>query len=394
MRGMQQVVRWGQQLDALGGRIGAFIAHAAPRRRVTAYLRAVVGGVDRRNGWQLAEQAGEATPYGMQRLMASASWDAERVRDDLRAYVVEHLGDPAGVLVIDETGFRKTGTKSPGVQRQYSGTAGRIENCQIGVFLSHATPRGYAFLDRALYVPKSWCEDRARCRTVGIPDTVAFGTKPALARVMLARALDAEVPAAWVAGDEVYGNDRALRQMLEQRAQPFVLAIKVNALLWTPEGSHAQRAGTIAAALPPTAWQVLSVGSGSKGPRAYRRAWTELTRLGEVPGQHARLVREALTAKTRGTVDRAYYLVFAPARTTRAAVAQVAGTRWTIEQGFEAAKQEVGLDESEVRQYDGWYRYITLALFVHAFLTVVRAQATPGKKGRRAGRPTRGRSSR
>ncbi|MDP2753888.1 MAG: IS701 family transposase [Nitrospirota bacterium] len=391
---MQQVVRWGQQLDALGGRIGAFIAHAAPRRRVTAYLRAVVGGVDRRNGWQLAEQAGEATPYGMQRLMASASWDAERVRDDLRAYVVEHLGDPAGVLVIDETGFLKKGTKSAGVQRQYSGTAGRIENCQIGVFLSYATPRGYAFLDRALYVPKSWCEDRARCRTAGIPDTVPFCTKPALARAMLARALDAEVPAAWVTGDEVYGNDRALRQMLEQRAQPFVLAIKVNALLWTPEESHAQRAGTIAAALPPTAWQVLRVGSGSKGPRAYRWAWTELTRLGEVPGQHALLVREALTANTRGTVDRAYYLVFAPARTTLAAVAQVAGTRWTIEQGFEAAKQEVGLDEYEVRKYDGWYRYITLALFAHAFLTVVRAQATPGKKGRRAGRPTRGRSSR
>jgi SRSO17 transposase len=392
----ESVTRWARQLDALHARLAPQFVRPEPRRRARAYLQTVLAGADRRNGWQLAEAAGEATPYGMQRLIASAAWDADAVRDDLRAYVVEHLGDASGVLIIDETGFLKKGNKSAGVQRQYSGTAGRIENCQIGVFLAYAAPRGYAFLDRELYLPEEWCADRARCRAAGIPDDVPFRTKPGLARRMLARALDAGVPAAWVTGDEVYGGDRRLRMMLEQRGQPFVLAVKCSEPLWHfgVPGRTQPRADAIAAALPAGAWHVLSAGAGSKGPRASRWAWADLARLGWPGWRHALLVRERLTPNAKGEYERAYYVVFAPVAARLAEVVRVAGTRWAVEQGFETAKQEVGLDEYEVRRYDAWYRYITLALFAHAFLAVLRARVTPRKRGIPGSRSARRRSSR
>src|SRR5215210_7060025 len=395
MLSVATVARWARQLDALHERIAPHFARPEPRRRARAYLHTLLAGAERRNGWQLAEAAGEATPYGMQRLIASAAWDADAVRDDLRAYVVEHLGDPAGVLVIDETGFLKKGDKSAGVERQYSGTAGRIENCQVGVFLAYAGPRGHAFIDRELYLPKQWCEDRARCREAGIPDEVPFRTKPELARRMLERALDAGVPAAWVTGDEVYGGDRRLRMTLEERGQPFVLAVKTSEPLWHfgVPGRAQPRADAIAATLPAHTWRVLSAGEGSKGPREYRWAWTDLVRLGWPGWRHALLVRERLRPNERGEYERAYYVVFAPKSAPLEEVVRVAGRRWAIEQGFEAAKQEVGLDQYEVRQYDAWYRYITLALFAHAFLAVVRAQAAPRKKGTRAGHSARRRSS-
>ncbi len=392
---LESVARWARQLDALHERIAPRFTRPEPRRRARAYLHTLLAGTERRNGWQLAEAAGEATPYGMQRLIASAAWDADAVRDDLRAYVVEHMGEPGGVLIVDETGFLKKGDKSAGVQRQYSGTVGRIENCQIGVFLAYASSRGHAFIDRALYVPQDWCEDRPRCRAAGIPDDVPFHTKPELARAMLTRALDAGVPAAWVTGDEVYGGDRRLRMMLEERVQPFVLAVRSNEPLFYfgVPGTGQPRADRIAATLSRSRWRVLSAGAGSKGRREYRWAWTNLMRLGWPGWRHALLVRERLTPNARGEHERAYYVVFAPARAALAEVVRVAGTRWAIEQGFEAAKQEVGLDEYEVRKYDGWYRYITLALFAHAFLAVVRASAAPRKRGIHPGRPARQPSS-
>jgi SRSO17 transposase len=193
---------------------------------VLAYLRGLLGNVGRKNGWQLAEHAGEPTPDGMQRLLATAEWDPDLVRDDLRAYVVEHLGDPGAVLVVDETGFLKKGTTSVGVQRQYSGTAGKVDNCQLGVFLAYASSQGRAFIDRELYLPRSWTNDPVRCRAARVPAEVPFRTKPQLARVMLERALDAEVPAAWVTADEVYGGDPALRRWLEDRGLSYVLAVK------------------------------------------------------------------------------------------------------------------------------------------------------------------------
>jgi len=286
------------------------------------------------------------------------------------------------------------------VHRQYSGTAGRIENCQVGVFLAYATRRGHAFLDRELYLPAEWCADRARCRRAGIPNEVPFRTKPALARLMLARALDSGVPAAWVTGDEVYGGDRRLRMLLEQRGQPFVLAVRSNEALWHfgVRGTAQPRADAIAATLPADAWHVRSAGGGSKGPREYRWAWTELARLGWSGWRHALLVRQSLALNAKGEYERAYYrayyVVFAPADATLEEVVRVAGTRWAIEQAFETAKQEVGLDEYEVRQYGAWYRYITLALFAHAFLAVVRARAALRKKGTHGSRPARRPSSR
>ena len=381
------VARWTRQLDALHARLAPHFRRPEPRARARAYLQTVLAGAERRNGWQLAEAAGEATPYGMQRLIASAAWDAAAVRDDLRAYVVEHLGDPGGVLIVDETGFLKKGTQSAGVHRQYSGTAGRIDNCQVGVFLAYASRRGHAFVDRALYLPEAWCDDRARCRAAGIPDAVGFRTKPALARDMLERALDAGVPAAWVTGDEVYGCDRRLRMLLEGRGQPFVLAVRSTEAVFHLgiPGKAQPHAATVAAALPAGAWHVLSAGAGTKGPREYRWAWADLVRIGWPGWRHALLVRERLTPNARGEHERAYYVVFAPAAATLADVVRVAGTRWAIEQGFEAAKQEVGLDEYEVRKYAGWHRYVTLALFAHAFLAVARARAAPRKRGTRRG---------
>ena len=378
---LDEVAAWARGLGALQARIAHRFARLEPRRRALQYLKGLLSPVERKNGWQLAEQAGEPTPDGMQRLLATADWDAEQVRDDLRAYVVEHLGDPAAVLVIDETGFLKKGTKSVGVQRQYSGTAGRIENCQIGVFLAYASATGRTFLDRALYLPKEWAADRERRHEAGVPAAVEFRTKPQLARGMLERALDAGVPAAWVTGDEVYGGDRRLRLWLAERQVPHVLAVKSTEPLWTRTTWRQVAAKTLAAAVPAAAWERLSAGAGAKGPRVYAWARVPIRALPEPSWDYWLLVRRSLTDPT----DLAYYVCFCPAETPLAELVGVAGTRWAIEESFESAKGEVGLDHYEVRRWPGWYRHITLALLAHAYLTVTRAAAV--EKGG-AKRPT------
>src|SRR5215213_6754512 len=243
------VAGWATELETLHARIAPRFARPEPRRRALAYLRGLVSPVERKNGWQLAEQAGDATPDGMQRLLATAGWDADTVRDDLRAYVVEHLGDPGAVLVVDETGFLKKGTTSVGVQRQYSGTAGKVDNCQLGVFLAYASPRGRAFIDRELYLPRGWIQDPARCRAARVPEQVGFRTKPQLARVLLEHALDAGVPASWVTADEVYGGDPALRVWLEDRGVFYVLAVKGTEPLGTATQGSATATG-LAAGVP------------------------------------------------------------------------------------------------------------------------------------------------
>ena len=376
MADAQMVAGWAEELEVLHQRLSTHFARAEPRRRVRTYLEGLLGGAERRNGWHLAEAAGEASPYGMQRLVASASWDADQVRDDLRRYVSEYLGDPAAVLVLDETGFLKKGTKSAGVARQYSGTAGRIENCQIGVFLAYAAAEGVAFLDRELYLPKHWTEDRIRCREAGIPEVVSFATKPQLARRMLERAFAAEVPHAWVTGDEVYGQDRRLRRWLEACGEAFLLAIPCQERRWvtSEEGIRAVRVDELARTLAPAAWQRISAGAGAKGERLYEWAFLPAQQQGEAAPLRGLLVRRSLEDRE----DRAYYVVFAPGGATLEELVRVAGRRWAIEIAFEAAKQEVGLDQYEVRKWDAWYRFITLALFAHAFLAVQRAQAKKG----------------
>ncbi len=368
---------WAEAVERLHERLAPHFARPEPRRRVRAYMEGLLGRAERRNGWHLAEAAGEQTPYGMQRLVASASWDADQVRDDLRGYVVEHLGSPEAVLVVDETGFLKKGKKSAGVARQYSGTAGRIENCQVGVFLAYGSPEGVALIDRALYLPKEWTGDAERCQEAGIPEEVGFATKPQLARRMLERALAVDVPHAWVTADEIYGQDRRLRLWLEEQERPFVLAVSSQEKPWIgwEKAPRQIRVDEIADRVPEEGWHVLSAGSGSKGERLYAWALVELFRWGTPAGTHRLLVRRSLEDPR----ERAYYIVFSPQGASLEELVRVAGRRWMIEIAFEAAKQEVGLDQYEVRKWGAWQRFITLAMFAHAFLSVQRARAEKGE---------------
>ena len=364
---------WAADLGALVDRLGRHFARVEPRRRVLAYLQGLLSPVERKNGWQLAEAAGEASPAAVQHLLGRAVWDADAVRNELRAYVVERLGDPTAVLVVDETGFLKKGIKSVGVQRQYSGTAGRIENCQVGVLLAYASAAGRAFLDRELYLPREWADDAARREEAGVPTDVAFRTKPQLARAMLARAFDAGVPAAWVTGDEVYGGDRRLRVWLEERGVAHVLAVKCSEPLWatTAHGPAQGKAEDLVAALPTDAWARLSAGDGAKGPRWYDWARVAIRPLADPTRGYWLLARRSVADPT----DLAYYVCFGTAATALADLVRVAGTRWAIEECIEAAKGEVGLDQYEVRRWDGWYRSVTLGLLAHAFLASTRAGA-------------------
>jgi SRSO17 transposase len=320
-----QVQGWAAELEALCERMAPRFGRVEVRRRAGAVLRGLLAGVERKNSWQLAEQAGAATPDGTQRLLNHARWDAGEVRDELRGYVVEHLGDPGAVLVVDETGFLKKGTKSAGVQRQYSGTAGRIENCQVGVFLAYAGRRGHALLDRELYLPDGWLGDRVRCREAAIPDEIGFRTKPELARVMLERALEAEIPVAWVTADEVYGGDGRLRRWLEEREVPHVLAVKRSEALRSMR-MRQERAWRLAAQVPAGAWRQLSAGDGAKGPRVYAWARVAIRPLREPGWEHWLLVRRSLRDG-----ELAFYVCYAPARTTLGTLVRVAGTRWMVE---------------------------------------------------------------
>jgi SRSO17 transposase len=370
---IEEVQAWAAGLDALHVRIAGRFARAEPRRRALAYLRGLLGNVSRKNGWQLAEHAGEATPDGMQRLLSTADWDPDRVRDDLRAYVVERLGDVGAVLVVDETGFLKKGTTSVGVQRQYSGTAGKVDNCQLGVFLAYASRKGRAFIDRELYLPECWTDDPERCRAARVPEQVGFQTKPQLAQLMLERALDAGVPASWVTADEVYGGSPTLRQWLEGRGVSYVLAVKCteSLVISGPDGPVRATAAQLAAAVPAEQWVTASAGQGAKGRRLYD--WTRIQLAAPATAGKARWL---LVRRSRRDGELAFYACSGPAGTSLVGLVRVAGTRWAVEEGFEQAKGEVGLDHYEVRKWPGWYRHITLALLAHAFLAVTRAQAT------------------
>jgi SRSO17 transposase len=363
---------WARGLDELVARLALRFGRVEPRRRARAYLGGLIAPLERKNGWQLAEAAGDRTPDGIQDFLSRMRWDADLVREDLRSYVVEHLGDPAAVLVLDETGFLKKGSKSVGVQRQYSGTAGRIENCQIGVFLGYASRHGHALIDRALYLPESWAKDRARRREAGVPEAVAFATKPKLGRQMLERALDAGVPCAFVTGDSVYGADSSLRRIIGRRGRGYVLAVT------SAQRLAGQAVSAWAEDVSPEAWMRLSAGEGAKGPRVYDWAHVPVGRTTAAGWQKGLLIRR----KIGKPEDLAFYLTYAPAQTTTADLVRVAGTRWTIEASFEAAKGEVGLDQYEVRSWTGWHRHITLAMLAYAYLAAIR-KAAAGGTGRR-----------
>jgi SRSO17 transposase len=350
-------------------RLAPYFARSESRQRALAYLRGLLSPTGRKNSWQLAEVSGEATPYGFQHLLGRADWEADAVRDELRRYLVQHLRDPAAVLVIDETGFVKKGHHSAGVARQYSGTAGRIENCQIGVFLAYASHLGRTLLDRELYLPQEWSNDRVRCRQAGIPEGRQFATKPQLARDMLARAFAAGVPAKWVTGDSVYGDDRRLRVWLESCPQAYVLAVSGKEYVWL--GWRQRQIKTILASLPEEGWTRLSAGDGAKGLRWYEWRWLPLAAPLHPDWRRWLLIRGSISDRK----DLAAYVVYAPQDTRLEDVVGVAGARWAIESSFEAAKGEVGLDHYEVRSWTGWYRHITLAMWALALLTTLRAGA-------------------
>jgi SRSO17 transposase len=368
--------RWAAGLEEVMERIGARFGRVEPRRRALAYLRGLLSPIERKNGWQLAETAGDRTPDGVQDFLARVHWDADLVRDDRRAYGIEHLGDAQAVLVLDETGFVKKGDKSCGVQRQDCGTAGRIENCQIGVFRGDARGDGQTVIDRALDLPDRWATDPPRCAAAGVPEPIAFATKPHLGRVMLERAVAHGVPCAWVVGDSVDGADDRLRQVIERHGRGSVLTV-----------TSAQRLGLKPVAdwledIPTTPgadhrWQRLSAGDGSTGPRLYDWAYLPYSAAVAPGWQNALLIRRKINKPEAFT----FYLTLAPAATTLAELGRVAGMRWTVESCFEAAKSEVGLDHDEVRSWTGWHRHLTLAMLAHAYLAVLRNAAGGEKTG-------------
>jgi SRSO17 transposase len=360
-----------------------------------AYVQGLLSGCERKNGWQLAEWMGEAAPYAVQHLLDRARWDADQARDLVRSYAVDELGSEDAVLIVDETGFVKKGRCSAGVKRQYTGTAGRIENSQVGVFLCYGSAKGAALVDRSLYIPREWAEDRDRRLTAKIPESVEFATKPELARQMLERALEAKTPCGWVTADEVYGSDSKLRRWLEARQQAFVLVVACDQRLWRPgvdTGLEQQRVDRIAQQLPPEEWKRISAGAGAKGERMYDWA---LVRLGKQEGnqesdqegwEKTLLVRRSIEDNS----EYAYYLTYAPhSKSDLKTLAKVAGQRWQIEIAFQAAKGECGLDHYEVRCWQGWHRHITLAMLAHAVLAVLRSRGEKNSPWASAAQRTR-----
>jgi SRSO17 transposase len=383
------VSSWTEEFEALNERLSTHLARSEVRQRARDYLRGLLSETKRKNGWQLAEVAGNATPYGIQHLLGRANWDADALRDDLRHYVLEHLADDGSVLIVDETGFIKKGDKSVGVKRQYTGTAGKRENCQVGVFLAYASGRGQAFIDRELYLPEEWAQDEHRRERAGVPEGLQMRTKPEFAKEMLERALGGGVQAAWVLADSVYGDTRRLGMLLEEREQPYVLAVSGKAYVWA--GFEQHRVGVVLDSLrqgellPEEGWKRLSAGDGSKGPRLYDWRRLPLNPPMQEGFERWLLVRRSIEDPEELTA----YTVFAPEGTTLEDLAKAAGMRWRVEIAFEEAKGEVGLDHYEVRSWRGWYRHITLSLFAHAFLAAIRAsglevQKAPQKRGRKS----------
>jgi SRSO17 transposase len=361
------VESWTDHLVEIEQRLGPHFARSEARQRAMAYVQGLLSPAERKNSWQLAEVMGDATPYGFQNLLGRASWAADGVRDELQQYVKDYLADPEAILIIDETGFLKKGQASVGVARQYSGTAGRVENCQIGVFLAYAGEQGQTLLDRELYLPKAWTNDPVRLQKAGVPSERAFATKPTLARHMLARAFAAGLPAKWITADSIYGDNQRLRLWLEEQQRPYVLAVSGKTYVWIGMRQYAVK--ELLASLPEEGWTRLSAGDGTKGPRWYDWYLIPLNQPLQDGWRRWVLVRRNPADPT----DLRAFLVFAPETAALPELVRVAGYRWAIEVSLEEGKGEVGLDEYEVRSWSGWYRHITLALWAQALLAVLRA---------------------
>lgn len=372
---------WREALEGMRAFIAPAFNRSEQRASAGAFIDGLLSGVERKTGWMLAEEAGLARPYRIQSLLGRSSWSADTLCERVRSYAIEALGDPDGVLVVDETGFLKKGVHSVGVGRQYSGTAGRIENCQIGVFASYASRWGHALIDRQLYLPKAWANDPERRAKGHVPEDVAFATKPAIACEMVARLLDEGAPCAFVLADAVYGSDHRFRRMLEDRGQPYVLAVRSNhTLRFLEEWALAQTDPvTMISELPAEAWQPLSAGEGAKGQRLYDWAWVPLRYQTAEGFSRWLLARRSL----RDPQNIAYYFAHARTGTTLAELAAAAGLRWTIEECFLRAKDDLGLDHCEARSWHGWHRHMSLVMAAAAFLARVTADQRRAAYGKR-----------
>jgi SRSO17 transposase len=358
---------WLREFDRFALRVAGRFFRPEPRDHASSYLRALCAGLERRNGWTISEHAGRTSPDAMQRLLRLAVFDVDGIRDDVRALVVERLADRDAVLVFDETGFVKKGRRSAGVQPQYSGTSGGTANCQIGVFAAYVSGRGHALIDRELYLPRSWTDDRDRSRAAGIPDDVEFASKPRMMMAMLQRTIEAKVPFTWVLADEVYGRAKYLRVWMEERQISYVLAVSCDDIEVGRDGLGAVYADDLAS-LPARKWKRLSAGPGAHGHRLYDWARVDI-RTNPSPGQgHWLLARRSISDPT----DIAYYACHGPAHTTLTALATVAGRRWPIEECFQQAKNEAGLDQYQVRSWRAWYAHITLSMAALALLVITR----------------------
>ena len=398
---IEELDEWADDFAAFHARFAHLFGRREPREEVVQYLRGLMAPVARKNAWQMAEAVGERIPDRMQRLLYRVEWDADAARDDLQQFVIESLGDDDGIGIVDETGFLKKGDQSVGVKRQYSGTAGKVENCQVATVLSYATAKGHVFLDRRLYMPREWCDNAERRARAKVPQEVSFQTKPEQAISMLEHAWQQGVPMRWVTGDEVYGDATRLRDVVIKHQRWYVLAVSLDTPVWTerpaldPPGrpgtgrprtrtrlaEGAPKATTVQAvvlAWPEEQWQRFAVLEGEKGPRTYDWAYQRVIESRDgLPGPEAWLLaRRSVSDRT----EIAYYLSNAPADTPLTRVAQIAATRYTVEQCIEEAKGETGLDEYEVRYWHSWHRHITISMMAHAWLTSIRHKAEQ-KKG-------------
>jgi len=357
---------WGPGFDAYMGAFSSRFPRIEPRRRAASYVRGLLSELERKNGWTIAEGAGDKTPDGMQRLLNASQWDEDGARDDLRTVIIDAIGDKENaILVVDETGFLKKGKKSAGVARMYTGTAGKTENCQIGVFLAYTSPTGHALIDRELYLPAVWTSDPDRCAAAGIPEHVEFSTKYKLAQLMIERARAAHTPFSWVTADEVYGQAEPLHAYLERSTISYVMAVRRTEKVTTHTGASTAE---MVIAEPGTKWQRMSAGDGTKGPRVSDWSTTQLPDNPTTQGHRYILARRSID----DTTDLAYYFCYSNKPANLERLVHVAASRWTVEECFQTAKNEAGLDHYQVRDYTAWYKHMTLSMIALAFLTIIK----------------------
>jgi SRSO17 transposase len=387
---------WASTLRDVKRRMRVLFAQERSAVNAELFLDGLLGDERRKTGWMRAEAAGDPGPWRQQALLGRDRWEADALRDVVRDYVIEHLGDEDAVLVIDETGFLKQGKASCGVARQYTGSAGKITNCQIGVFASYVSRHGHAFIDRALYLPKAWTDDPARLKATSVPAEIGFATKPRLAAAMIERAIAARVPFAWVAADTVYGVGD-IENVLRRAGKGYVLGVSSAHWFgsWRRERPVGGSAEDIAKALPASDWQRLSAGAGTKGPRLHDWCYLELADLEAEDfsdENHGLWTRGLLIRRNIADGDLAYFTTWCPAGTSITTLVNVEGNRWAIEDSFETAKNEFGLDHNETRSWHGWHRHVSLVMLAFAMMAAIRHQANrqiPKKTKQRAAKNPR-----